>query len=121
MINNIIFSIMLNTGAGEAVPQFLAESLGFVEPVIFLISGVERLIAITAHISLSIIVYYAVKDRARIWLYPLAIFLHALVNLPAGLFQSGIVTNVIVVELATLVTALILLAIAGIAHRKFKA
>ncbi len=50
----------------------------------------ERISAMIIHISLSMMVFVAAKERGKLWLYPLAILLHALMDAPAALFQSGV-------------------------------
>lgn len=40
----------------------------------------ERISAIIIHISLSVLVFSAVRQKGKIWLYPLAIFLHFAVD-----------------------------------------
>lgn len=37
------------------------------------------------HIGLSILVFYACKDKKKIWLFPLAIILHTLTDFTAAL------------------------------------
>ena len=42
------------------------------------------------HIALSILVFYAVKN-GKIWMYFLAVILHALLDAPAALYQQGVI------------------------------
>ena len=51
----------------------------------------ERVFAVIFHIALSILVFYAVK-KGKIWMYFLAIALHALLDAPAVLYQKGIIS-----------------------------
>lgn len=60
----------------------------------------ERLIAMTFHICLSVVVYKAVSQRGKIWLYPLAVLLHAVLDVPAMLYQLGILTSIPAVHIA---------------------
>ncbi len=71
---------------------------------------VERLIAMALHLSLSVLVFIAARDPRRRRLYPIAIGLHALCNIPAGLMQRGILTQMWLAEL------LALLLVAGVAY-----
>jgi uncharacterized membrane protein YhfC len=88
-INNIVFSILINTGAMDkisgAFPPGLAEqvtsALSYTSPVMFLAAGIERAFALTAHIAFSIIVLYGVKNRRGIYLL-YAILAHALLDAP---------------------------------------
>ena len=61
----------------------------------------ERISAMMPHISLAILVFAAVHGEKKKYLYPLAIVLHALTNVMAGLYQTGLVTNILLVELVT--------------------
>lgn len=58
-----------------------------------LLSMLERLIAMTLHICMSVWVYEAVARKGKLWLYPAAIAAHALFDLSAVLYQTGILTS----------------------------
>jgi uncharacterized membrane protein YhfC len=109
MINNIVLSVMINAGSvetvtagltGEASLQASAQitALTTTAPYLFLIGGIERLFAIGIHLALSILVFYAVSCKNKLWLYPLAILLHAIVDAPAALMQTGVIQNIFLVE-----------------------
>lgn len=91
-INNIVISIMINTGLFESMiaPQLGAEAewikgqLTGLPPEIFLAAGLERILAMTAHIAFSLVVLYGVMNRKMIFLV-YAILLHTLLNAPAVL------------------------------------
>ena len=68
----------------ELLPQFLNTGAD-----IYLIAGIERIMALVAHIALSVVVFKAVADKKSFYFYPIAIGLHFLLNIPAGLYQSG--------------------------------
>lgn len=76
----------------------------------------ERIVAMAIHIGLSILVFVAVNEAKHFYWYPVAIILHALVDLPAGLYQVG-KASVMVVELWALFMAAIILII-GISQYK---
>lgn len=66
----------------------------------------ERLLAMTFHVCLSVIVYHSVAKIGKLWLYPLAILLHAAMDAPAALYQTGALPSVMFVEiLMTVFTA----------------
>lgn len=90
MINNILCAILINTGTTglitaslnaeqTAAAQKAFETLINTPPASFLASPAERITAILLHISLSVIVWFAVTRR-KIYLYPIAILLHASVD-----------------------------------------
>ena len=89
-------------------------------PAMFLIPGFERMFALTIHISLSVIVFYSVYENRRLWLYPAAILLHALIDAPAALAQVGVLTNTLALEGMVFGCAVVLALIAVYTHRKLK-
>lgn len=56
-----------------------------------LISVFERVIAMTFHTAISVLVFEAARVKGRVWLYPAAILLHALLDVPAALYQRQVV------------------------------
>lgn len=126
MLTNILLSILLNSGNTVAltmagVPlELLAAQLGGVSPVMFLLSGFERLIAMAAQIALSVIVYYAVMRRDKWWLYPAAVLLHAAIDVPAAMMQVGLLLNVFAVEALLLVLAAIVVFLAFSIHKRLR-
>jgi uncharacterized membrane protein YhfC len=131
MINAIVFSIIINAGSlesitgklqGEALDQINTQitTLISIAPYLFLISGIERILAIGIQMSLSIIVFYSVFCKGKWWLYPSAIILHAIIDSPVALMQAGAIHNVFLVEgLVCLSSILIILLARGI-HKKLK-
>jgi uncharacterized membrane protein YhfC len=129
MINSIATSIIINAGKietitgklqGETLVAAYNQIAGLVTaaPYMFLVSGIERLMAIAVQLSLSVIVFYAVFGKKKAWLYPLAIVLHAMVDIPAMIFQTGGIKNVFVVEGIICVLAVCLALFAKYLHRK---
>lgn len=80
------------------------------------ISVLERIAAMTLHVSLSVLVMEAVMVKGRIWLYPAAIVIHALMDVPAVLYQCGVIP-VIVCEL---IMAAFTAVWAVIAYKRYK-
>ena len=87
-IGNIVMSVLINAGqtdmltataTGEAAEQLKAvlDSLVTTAPWTYLLAIVERAVAITTHICLSVLVFFAAKKPGKGWLFPLAILLHA--------------------------------------------
>lgn len=71
-------------------------ALAGITPGICAIALLERISAMIFHISASVIVFTAARERKRIWYYPLAILLHALLDVPALLFQRGMLPLLVV-------------------------
>lgn len=89
-VQYITYCIMINTGAFQNVVEQLAaqspNQLGAVTELVAALSAFsfadlgaalfERVFAVLFHIGASILVFYASKDKKKLWLYPLAILLH---------------------------------------------
>ena len=132
-IQNLVYAVMINAGrfqelldaaAAKGVDasslEALPAQLAAISPATSGLGMLERLFAIALHVGLSLLVFYAVKRR-RIWLYPLAIALHALFDLPAALYQFGVIGNLYAVEGLIAAYAIALLAIVYFAlYRKDK-
>ena len=91
MSASLMLADMVNSGqVGSVVGGLPAEMITGVEatlaafvatgPVDYLLGVIERLIAVALHISLSVLVWFAAKDRIRLSLFPLAIGIHAAVD-----------------------------------------
>ena len=89
-----------DTSSLEALPEAIASlTAGSIA-----LSCFERVSAIMIHIALSVIVFYGVK-KSRISLYFLAILLHALFDVPAALYQKGVITSMPFLEIFMFVFA----------------
>ena len=99
MVNQLLYSVMINTGQTESllapldasskeVLQQAFESLVNTPPYMFLLSPVERLAAIIAQISLSVLVWIAVTRAGKKFWYVLAILLHLLLDAVAVILNG---------------------------------
>ena len=131
MITNIVFCVIINTGnaeiltgklQGEALEKMNAAISALIStaPPMFLLSGLERVFAISIQISLSVLVFYSVYGKDKIWLFPLAILLHALIDLPAAASQAGVIKNVLLVEGIVCLCAIAIGLFAVGMHKKLK-
>ena len=75
----------------------------------------ERLSAFLLHIGLSILVFMAVRRKGKFLMFPLAVLLHILADLPAGLYQAGALP-LYVTEIITAVFAIAVFIYAVRAH-----
>lgn len=110
MLNNVIYSIMLNTGnissltgslsaASLATLQSSLATLAATPPPMFLVGILERLAALAAQLSLSVIVWFAAKNKGKSLLFfPLAIVLHMLLDAGAVILNSY-VQSIFITEL----------------------
>jgi uncharacterized membrane protein YhfC len=88
-------------------------------PYLFLVSGIERIFAMGVQISLSIIVFYAVYGKNKKWLFPLAIILHAIIDIPAAAMQAGLMKNMVLVEGLICLGTISVIIIAKNIHEKY--
>lgn len=99
MVNQLLYSVMINTGQTESllapldasskeVLQQAFDSLVNTPPYMFLLSPVERLAAITAQISLSVFVWIAVTRAWKKLMYVLAVLLHLLLDAVAVILSG---------------------------------
>lgn len=129
MISYISMAVMLNTGmsgtmtagATDEMTRKMLEatfaSLANTPPASFLIGIVERMAAVALHISLSVLVWFAAKDKGRFWLYPLAVILHAVIDAIAVIItRNGL--NVWIIEAVLYVITACLIIIARIVWKR---
>lgn len=100
----IAYAVMINSGTfGTVVDQVMAQAPDQADTLVVVANGiasfsfanlalsiVERVFAVLFHIGASIIVFYACRDKGRLWLYPLAILIHTAMDFIAGLTTVGV-------------------------------
>ena len=105
-IEYFVFAIMLNQGSfvelmiepvkDTLTPEVVKQITGIVEQITTFsaatmgVALVDRLIAVLYHIGASIMVFYAVKDKKKWWLYPLSILIHTVIDGFLGLQLAGV-------------------------------
>lgn len=120
MASNLMVAILINTGSTAALTEGLTgEALASVEalqaqlaslsPGLFLLGIVERLLAVTLHLSFSVLVWFAVKGgKGQMRLYLLAIALHTVVDtVAAGL--NGVIPPLALELVLAVITVLVAL------------
>lgn len=124
--SNVILVILINTGNMALLFTGLDEptrelvfnqlkALWELQPSAFLLAGVERISAILLHISLSYLVYLAVKKRKGIF-YILAVLIHFAVD--AGIVFLNSMVSIGVLEMVLLVVVAVLTIAISCAYRK---
>ncbi len=101
-VNSMGVSEFINSASGgsDAVAQqLMAQLAGFAQSSYSgaALAVFERIAAMTLHVSLSVLVMEAGMVKGRMWLYPAAIVIHALMDVPAVLYQCGAI-NIVVCE-----------------------
>lgn len=118
-VNNLISSVLINSGAFASALAEGVDSQQAMEAAAplatlpawqFFLGGFERIFAMALHIGLSLLVYQAVKDRKKWYLYPLAILFHALVNAVVVIIANH--GSLVLAEVATLAGTALVCAVA---------
>ena len=118
MVVNLIFALQFNAGVPSQLgTASAAQQLIAMPSWMLLVGAVERLTAVTIHVSLSVLVWFAAKNNKKFWLYPLAILLHLIVDAVAVIL-SGLAVNVWIIEGAVLLLALAFVGLAILAWKK---
>lgn len=97
-------ALALAKGDAAALAQLLGQAAQFT-PGFCLLTMLERVSAMLLHISLSIYVFLAARDRTQRSYFPFAVALHAIADAPAALYQRGMLP-MWAVELWSIVFAL---------------
>ena len=113
MINAGTFQTVIDQAAATGTPVSSLEALPAqimaITPMSATLVIVERIFAMLLHVGLSTLVFYAVR-RSKAGYYVLAILLHALFDVPAALYQQGIL-NFYIVEAILAIYAIAFFAI----------
>ena len=68
-------------------------------PYVFLLAGVERISTVIFHIALSVLVFFAANRPGKWHLFPLAVLIHAFLDVFAVMYQRGVIKSLIFMEL----------------------
>lgn len=121
MISLIGSAMMVNSDGLESVIRTLsagnAEKAGLIREQLealtaynfgtMALSIYERLLAMTFHVCMSVIVFHAVTQPGKMRLYVLAVILHALFDVPAAMYQVGALSIPVVYIVMTIFTAIV--------------
>ena len=108
MVSNIALALLMNSGKTGPIAASLPEevllqlknasdTLIHTPSPLFLVGIAERVLAVTLHIALSVLVWFAVKDRNRWYLYPAAVLIHFAVDAFTVLL-SGLHVPILAIE-----------------------
>ncbi|MBQ6018647.1 MAG: YhfC family intramembrane metalloprotease [Clostridia bacterium] len=118
MFGNIALAVLMNAGQlsamtaslpAEAVEQLqpTLETLARTEPYTFLVGIVERVFAAALQLSLSVLVWFAAKNRKKVYLYPVAVLIHFAADGIAAVLLNGLHLPTAAVEAAVGATAVL--------------
>lgn len=133
-VNNLIYIAMINSGyfdyliaqtAGLGVDisqlELIRSQLVGMHPVMFLLAGLERILAMTAHVAMSVLVCYGIANHKTGICVLLCLGIHTFIDLTAG------ITLVLPQNIAYPVVYVILIAVAVVSvlilkhiHRNWK-
>ena len=99
MINNLIWSVMINTGnQGALTSSATGDVLASIQNVItalvetpayvFLLGSVERVFAVALQIAMSVLVWFAVKKK-KVYLFAISFLIHFLVDAVTSFLSSS--------------------------------
>ena len=72
---------------------------------IYLLSLFERIIAMTFHTAMSVMVFESARIKGKEFLFPVCIVFHAALDVPACLYQKGIIPLIAVYPIIAVLTA----------------
>lgn len=113
-------ALMIHNGSIDSLlSSYSGEELASLETVVSLISSLtvntcvltvlERTYAFVFHIALSVLVYHSVHTSGKRWLFPVAILLHAGLDIFSGLYQMDALPLVVTEAMGIIYTALVAL------------
>ena len=129
MLQNLMIAIALNDyGSVEAYasqsgsPEAAASVTSLLNILIdtpassYILSGIERMAALVLQIALSVLVYKAVVRKKYAYIL-IPVVLHALVNVIAAFYQTGLITNLLLLEAIVVIYAIV---VAIFAYRQYQ-
>ena len=128
MLQNLMVAVVLNdygsveayagqsgSAEGAKVVTDLLNTLIDTPASAYILSGMERLAALVLQIALSVLVYKAVIRKKYAYIL-VPIVLHALIDVIAAFYQTGLVTNLLLLEAIVIIYAI---AVAIYAYRQY--
>ena len=120
MITNIMFASMINSGSFAAIaenlsPEDMAQMQAVVDqmttssPFLFLVGLLERIFAVMLHLALSVLVWFAAKDKKQWVLFPAAILCHFAVDAAAVILSMKELPVMAIEAVVCVMTALVVL------------
>lgn len=108
---------MFNSGRLPAALEQYGSLLAGTAPHMFLVSGFERMFALSLQVALSLLVLYGVRKKKFRYVM-LAVLIHAAVDFPAALYQKGIIPDILIIEAGLAVIAAASLCVIVISRKR---
>ena len=117
MLSNILIAVQINSGnisaitgtlSGDALAQTEAvvQTLTTTPSYMFLAGILERIFAVILHLALSVLVWFAAKNKNKMYLYPAAIGIHMLADASAVILNGYSVPVLIIEAIVCMVSLL---------------
>lgn len=97
-VNNLLYMAMINTGTFDALVaqtaamgvdvsqlELVKQQLLTTSPVLFLLGGFERILAMIAHLAMSVIICYGIHSKKVLPCVLLCLGIHTFIDLTAGI------------------------------------
>lgn len=97
-VNNLVYMTMINAGTFDTVVaqtaamgvdvsqlELIRQQLLTTSPILFLLGGFERILAMTAHVAMSMLVCYGVAHKKVLPCTLVCLLIHTFIDLTAGL------------------------------------
>lgn len=114
---NLYLLLMFNSGRLPAALEQYGSLLAGTAPHMFLVSGFERMFALSLQVALSLLVLYGVRKKKFRYVM-LAVLIHAAVDFPAALYQKGIIPDILIIEAGLAVIAAASLCVIVISRKR---
>lgn len=102
----LIYAVMINSGLIDTVIESVRAAAPEQLPTVYAqfnaiaafsfadlgLAVFERIFAVLFHIGASMLTFYAARDKEKLWLYPLAIIAHTILDGFLGLQMAGVFT-----------------------------
>ena len=126
-VSNLVAAIMLyavgieafTKGLDAATAQTVIDTYSVfytTAPLLFLVSGLERMLAFAAHMGMTMFVYRSVAEKKLSFLF-IAIGLHTALDLLPGFYATGMISNVYLIEGFVLIFAILF---AWLGYKQYK-
>ena len=118
----LLYSIVVCGGSlGDASADAQAlQTIESIQTSIIPLAIIERISAIMLHIGLSVFVFKAVREKKKFYYYILAILIHAICDIPAALYQTGVIKSVLLVEILVFIMGLSILMVGLKMYKKIE-
>ncbi len=122
LLANAVVFIMINQLGTDAVISFLSvgnaetedilrSQLNVPKPGYFIsvsaLAFMERIIAMTFHTAISVIVFESARTNGRAWLFPVCVFLHTVLDIPVAMYQRQVISEFALYSFISVITGIV--------------